>query len=413
MSEILRFQSKYAGAKIESILDKADKLVDTENYTYSSNADGFLVLKGAEYKVFPTNRLSQYTMQQATTSNVTVSSDLANYSTDSSGQPLPISVVNVNEPVTKAIAMLNKVIKAGRFDENNGDSDEGSGGSSNPDSSATIVEAPSMRTTRNNPTLVQQFINVAGTYLAHRDDIYSTNPTRYYMVYGNNSILDTNLSTREIDCSAYVGLVLRGIPYESTPYTSPAAAVNSATLVANPSYNWSRNPQYYEYKWDAEGNSGSVTPVRNAGQLAEWMINMGWSVPIDNKLINLEVGDIIFYAKHTKVGSERPFVSPDRYKQISHVAICTDKCSTTNSAVISPWATSATYGYADWVNARSTRFPIAHRITHVTGQSGVEASCVKQSVVEKYYEESWSTACTKTGYQTIALVCRPDLGSLN
>lgn len=282
----------------------------------------------------------------------------------------------------------------------------GGSGTPVPSSGSTI------RTTRNNTALVNQLIDVANSYYQNGADLEYNQ--------GFNSILDTDQATRKIDCSSFVGLLLRGLAYNDTAYGNIGlVGTDPMDWKASPKYNWSRNPQYYQNIIGGTGSSMPVEyyqtpqPIRTASQLGEWMVSMGWQVPLDDKLSNMEVGDVLFYAKRD---SEDPtqWKQPDRFMRICHVGVCIDKAYSDTSTLPS-WIT---YYYPNWYSeGRYERFPVCHRIMHATSltppivRSLVE--CNYDGVMYPTYSGSDSNVYTHTGYPTLCLVCRPDLGSLS
>lgn len=234
-------------------------------------------------------------------------------------------------------------------------------------------------THRSNPTHVEQILAVAQSYYDHRND--KTNGS-YDMIYGWDSAVRQDTYTRQIDCSTYIGLVLRGLPYTMTQYYTHQDTPRSS-VVANPEYVWSFNPQYYNYY--AANLTADPTDATVASQLAEWMIDMGWRVPIDKKLLNLEPGDIIFWANKNVKGT---IAQPDRFMSISHVAICMSKTPTVSGD-----------GYYEG------GFNYKHELMEVTSVT----PCVRTRIVE----EGWDDVSQYgTRYKNIALICRPDLGSI-
>jgi len=275
-----------------------------------------------------------------------------------------------------------------------------------PSSGSTI------RTTRNNAALVNQLMDVANSYYQNGSDLEYNQ--------GFNSILDTDQATRKIDCSSFVGLLLRGLAYNDTAYGNIGlVGTDPMDWKASPKYTWSRNPQYYQNIIGGTGSSMPVEyyqtpqPIRTASQIGEWMMSMGWQVPLDDKLSNMEVGDILFYAKRD---SDDPtqWKQPDRFMRICHIGVCIDKAYS-DTPTLPSWIT---YYYPNWYSeGRYERFPVCHRIMHATSEtppivrSLVE--CNYDGVMYPTYSGSNSNVYTHTGYPTLCLVCRPDLGSLS
>ena len=284
------------------------------------------------------------------------------------------------------------------------------GGSDAPSSGSAI------RTTRNNVELVKQLMDVATTYFNNRDELeYKQNFT---------TILDESSRTNHIDCSAFIGLLLRGLRYGDTSYGNAAlVGTDPMDWKASSKYTWARNLQYYQNVIGGTGESmppeyyQTPQPLRTASQIGEWMIGMGWQVPIDEKLSNLEVGDILFYAKKKYDDNTGTYVwrEPDRFMRISHVAVCMDKAHS-DTANLPDWVT---YYYPNWYSeGRYNDYPVCHRIMHATS----ETPPIVRSLVECNYDgvmyptyngSGSSNVYTHTGVPTLCLVCRPDLGALS
>lgn len=222
-----------------------------------------------------------------------------------------------------------------------------------------------------------------------------------------------------IDCSTYIGLILRGKPFHESPYSKSISKAmtewgsvygshglnqNTPLLTASfggftlgagnnnenddvgnnegdpttpdddeedytggdttigelsdniheintKDYNWAIDPSAYKYKVslrsyeynkvdgekfkDNISESDEPTPVRYASQLGNWMHDMGWEIDYSDTFEEVDVGDIIFWAKYeTRTfddGSTEKILDetnsyiyrePTRYKHISHVGIC-------------------------------------------------------------------------------------------
>lgn len=229
------------------------------------------------------------------------------------------------------------------------------------------------RGTRNNPISTAEMLNVALSYYRVRGT--SNAPTfvycqstpldaDYYKSDGTPKPLEYNHdgtvahSPWAIDCSSYIGLVLRGIPFNKSPYKdlrddltpssdsddgsddtaedpeekrvsdgpdSPEKKPISSTaynyIPANAArYGWATNPSDTMIPKDVGGDR---SPARNAGQLGQMMEEAGMAIPILPGFPNLQPGDIIFWAKKDSKGN---YVKPERYRQISHVAmVCSVK----------------------------------------------------------------------------------------
>ena len=201
---------------------------------------------------------------------------------------------------------------------------------------------------KNSRVQTAQIASVARSYYDNRGTAGA-----YNFTYAQKTCLDSGFdpsSDTGIDCSTLIGLVLRGIPFAKSPYeyvkasagnnnssdgTQEEASGNKTeedsgdfdprNVDANDKeYPWAVNPGHYQYSVE----SGKAPKnVRTASQLAEWMNEKGRSILFDDTFYDVEVGDIIFWAKKKSDGA---WVQPDRYRHISHVAICVNKIYTNN-----------------------------------------------------------------------------------
>lgn len=213
---------------------------------------------------------------------------------------------------------------------------------------------------RNNQANVAEMLGVAQSYYAVRGT--SEDPT---FRYGYTTCLEENYTpynpddyetdelSRQIDCSTFIGLILRGIPFRKSPYhTIPSQYVNpgddepeeGASGGNSSSDERSKRPGYLpanaaDYAWAV--NPGDFTlpttplakedPVRTASQLAEWMELHGRAIELRPDFANVEPGDIIFWAKTDADGK---YVRNYRYRNISHVAVCYSKLPQPEDATI-------------------------------------------------------------------------------
>ena len=258
----------------------------------------------------------------------------------------------------------------------------------------------------NNSISVAEIISVAKSYynVRTKEDgtplfIYDTGHTPLSDSYNPND----GTYAGAIDCSTYIGLVLRGIPFLKSPYSHLVTGVkddpnadltednvtgdeigddgvdsevwNPSSIVENKNdYPWAINP--FNWKLPAT-QSSSPTPIRRSSQLAQWMFERGMSIPLDETFSNLEPGDIIFWAKTNSDGN---YVQPNRYKHISHVALCIGKYDPPTDDVNFP-----------------TGYPFKHTMLEVT----TIAPYVLNRTLEKIRPNE------------VVMICRPDLGSLS
>ena len=257
---------------------------------------------------------------------------------------------------------------------------------------------------KNNQTLVSEFIGVARSYYKARVNeklenvfIYDATSTPFDTAYDPNGE-----KNNAIDCSTFIGLILRGIPFKESPYSKllenpgildeedsdkgneegnddehddiyEGTIWNPLDLKANPKYSWAINPMDWKLKKNLKKEE--IYPVRTASQLAQWMYERGWSIPLDPTFANVEPGDIIFWAK--KVNGE--YRQPNRYMCISHAALCVSK-------------------YDRPVDDEN--FPAEYPLKHTMYEVTTKAPYVLNRTLEKCSPGS------------VVMICRPDLGSL-
>ena len=201
-----------------------------------------------------------------------------------------------------------------------------------------------------------------------------------------------------LDCSSFINLVLRGIPYDCSPYALEKAKREDwdrTVLVANKGvYSWAKNPfEWYMHKaeinpfWDDEDAEYAQTQYssvrykqddrktpeivtvqtadkqkkyeyykkaipRDSANLGKLLASQGGTVFFKDDFCNVEPGDIILYS------STNPDANPhnDGYKYITHIAICGSK---------EPVAESD----SDYERFRG--YPYKHRIYDATYASGL------------------------------------------
>lgn len=228
-------------------------------------------------------------------------------------------------------------------------------------------------TKRNNPNYVTQLLEIGETYMNHG------------LVYGTNTILRTSSSTNKLDCSTFVGLVLRGYEYEDTSYYTHNY-VDPKTWVAKPGVIWAVNP--FDYVFPIKEESDTLVEVNRASQLCEWMTYQGQRVPIDTYYANLRPGDVLFFSRKDKNTGE--WVAPDRYLKISHCAFVYSK----EKAPDDP----------SW---DSSTFPYKHMMIEATKVTNT----VQIQTLETYQNDE-AEAIYHNDIFTLVAVCRPDLGSI-
>ena len=240
---------------------------------------------------------------------------------------------------------------------------------------------------KNNPNIVEQFLNVARSYLGQTDIEYKDGDT----------IIWTNNATNGIDCSTFVSLVLMGWNYEQTPYYTHRY-INRDSWQNNSDYNWSSATIQYKLSRFIDGHDNSER-MRLACQLGAWMEQKGTKVSLDNGFRDVQPGDIVFWAYKSR--STGTWTRPTWYRHITHVGI-----------VLSKEAAPDTYEYTYNGVVHSgawdkEKYPFKHTI--------IEATTTTPPVtIHRYLEfkQDDATAIYDANVNTISMVCRYDLGSL-
>lgn len=258
-----------------------------------------------------------------------------------------------------------------------------------------IEKGSSTTLRKNNPSYVAQMIGIAKSYYEARDDI---NGQKTFS-YGYRSALDKNFISGDntIDCSSFVGLVLRGIAFKDSPYSvlleTPEENDEDLTgqddefisddsnatdngldqtkdISKNLNYDWTIDP--YDYKNLKNTQDQSESQVRTASQLAQWFFESDCAIDFKNDFSNVEVGDIIFYSKKDRNGN---YTQPNRWKNISHVSIVVNKFENDDT---------------------SLNYPYKHTMLEVTTIGKIVLNRTLEKVTPEY----------------ITMICRPQLGDI-
>lgn len=121
----------------------------------------------------------------------------------------------------------------------------------------------------------------------------------------NGAALNNSSGAGQIDCSTFIHLVMRGIPYDRSPYTN---------TTANATYNASNLATNTEYSWADDHIRSSSTiggMVRYAADLAAYYWAAGRAFKDASKR---KPGDLIFHSTEQN----------DRFMSISHVSIVSE-----------------------------------------------------------------------------------------
>lgn len=270
-------------------------------------------------------------------------------------------------------------------------------------------------TAHSNPDNVSEIVSVAETYWNNRNEYLNG---RRVMVYGQSTIFNNDTYTNNIDCSTFVGLCLRGIPFDQTPYHTGANR-NRNSYYANPEYAWSVNP--FEFGIYGEANSR----IRTVADIAMWMISQRREVTLDPKFVNVDAGDVVCFAKRDEDG----FVIPHRFMALNHIGIVISKRR------VFAYSSSKTYAVRDCVQYSGALYECSTAISTAEAWNSshwtkiydtwdvdvvpyvhevMESINITPTINIRILENGWDTPTDFSNYNvnTLSLVCRPDLGSL-
>lgn len=203
---------------------------------------------------------------------------------------------------------------------------------------------------KNNPSLIAEMIRVAKTYYNSR---YRWDETtgKYVPVFRFNWLGGTALDstyqpgTMYLDCSTFVGLVLRGLTVQDSPYGQYLPAdvqtfVNGDDIIQDDTTdiglgdeNFDATPRpvlanetMYPWVMDLDNMYENIEEdapvdtrrVRVASQLAKYLVEHGRVIEVTPDLSNIQPGDLVFWAQK----SNGEYVGINRYEHINNVAIC-------------------------------------------------------------------------------------------
>lgn len=195
-----------------------------------------------------------------------------------------------------------------------------------------------------------QVAKIAATYQLNRvlgNETYVYSNTNLFSDGSPHYVRDSD-GKAMIDCSAFVGLCLRGIPYESSPFAEHTGA--NATWTPGTELPDLYGTDGWEYRvldyqeagrYNDLGITGFST-LRVAADLAEFFYKNGYVVYdalTDGTLPQsvtdqLMPGDLLFWAKSTATDAQK-----ERFRSISHVGIVAEKTdkffeATTGTSVV-------------------------------------------------------------------------------
>ncbi|MBO5970706.1 MAG: hypothetical protein J6S14_19710 [Clostridia bacterium] len=271
-------------------------------------------------------------------------------------------------------------------------------------------------TARSNPEKVAEIVAVANTYWNNRNEYLNGNRV---MVYGQTTILDQDTYTNNIDCSTFVGLCIRGIPFNDTPYHTGEDR-SKDSYKANPAYDWSIDP--FEFTLADEPG----VRIRSVSRIAKWMYDQRRMVVIDKKLVNVEAGDIVCYSR---LDSDGGYLNPHRFMAMTHTGLVISK------RAVSIYDSTKTYAVGDCVQYSGALYECKTAVStaeawtashwtklydtwdinsvpycHIVMESTTTTPTIHTHVLERNWEDP--TVVNVNNIHTLTAVCRPDLGSL-
>lgn len=238
---------------------------------------------------------------------------------------------------------------------------------------------------RNNVQLVSEFLTVAQTYLGQTDIEYKDGQTVFW----------TSSETNGIDCVTFVLLCMLGYPYSETPYATGNYIAVDAWKANTEEYDWAINPT--EYKVSRLRNDTSPEMLRLACQLARWMGRRNQVVSMNDGFRDVLPGDIVFWGRKVDNDGTIEWRHPTWFLHINHVGIVLSKEDAPDTFEVD----GTTY---NWDKAK---YPYKHTIIDV-GET--TPPCRTTHWLEEGQEDT--TNVYKNNVNTIALICRPDLGAL-
>ena len=239
-------------------------------------------------------------------------------------------------------------------------------------------------TYRRNPLAhVTEFLTVAQTYLNQSSIEYKDGNTPIYVTGATNGI----------DCSTYVMFCMLGIPWSKSPYATGVYGGPNALSANTTDYDWAINPMKYSISRFIDGHD-STEMVRLACQFGHWMWSRGQEVSLDNGFADVLPGDIVFWGH--KVSGTGEWYRPTWWRHINHIGIILTKEDAPDTYVDGSGNTQT------W---DKSKYPYKHQLIEV---GNVTPPCINSRWLEKGQEDASNVYVNNVN--TIALICRPDLG---
>ena len=250
------------------------------------------------------------------------------------------------------------------------------------------IENNQVTVKQNNDEIIDDFLNVANSYLNRDDIVYRDGET----------VIWQSTPTNGMDCSTFVSLCLMGYDYFSSPYYTHQYK-STSQWIANTLYNWALSTVQYKISRFIDGHNPDEN-MRLACQIGKWMIERGQSVPLTNGFRDVQKGDIVFWARRNRTTGE--YIRPTWYKHITHIGIIYNIEDAPNI-----YNYTDTLGIVHNVPWDKNRFPFKHTIIECTDTTPCVITSrfleIGQDTPTNYYESNCNT---------IAMICRPDFGAL-
>lgn len=152
-----------------------------------------------------------------------------------------------------------------------------------------VVHNTNSRVTQHNDAAVNEMLEVLDTYKSNRANLY----------YGNNGALNVELGTdagkHPIDCSTFVLLGLKGVPYWQSRYYLGGDRDNNNSMFA-----WGVDI----YSGKTKNVSGTAEYYRYSTDIARWFFDNSLMYKPTTTFDNVKIGDVLFWVDESDVDND-------------------------------------------------------------------------------------------------------------